>query len=58
MSQFELLEKCFGPQNQNCVICFGDGIKPKDIKGSELSKADLKAEFQQKNHLIGKHHAA
>ncbi|KAJ8431176.1 hypothetical protein Cgig2_008743 [Carnegiea gigantea] len=48
MSQFELLEKCFGPQNQDCVICFGDCVKPKDIKGPELSKVDLKAELQQK----------
>ena len=45
MSQFELVEKCFGPQNRDRVICFRGGVKPKHIRGPEPSKADLKAEL-------------
>jgi len=53
MSQFELIEKCFRPQNRDRVICFGGGVKPKDIRGPEPSKAKLKAELQQKtNYLV------
>ena len=52
MSRFELVEKCFGPQNRDRVICFRAGVKPKDIRGPEPSKADLKAELQQKKQLL------
>ena len=45
MSRFELVEKCFGPQNRDRVICFRAGVKPKDIRGPEPSKANLKAEL-------------
>mgnify|MGYP001123629879 CR=1 FL=1 len=53
ISQFELVEKYFGPQNRDRVICFEGGVKPKDIRGPEPSKAKLKAELQQKtNYLV------
>ncbi|KAJ8443702.1 hypothetical protein Cgig2_032325 [Carnegiea gigantea] len=48
MSQFELVEKYFEPQNRDRVICSGGSVKPKDIRGPEPSKANLKAELQQK----------
>ncbi|KAJ8440466.1 hypothetical protein Cgig2_028702 [Carnegiea gigantea] len=52
MSQFELVEKCFGRQDRDRVICFGLGMKPKDVRGPEPSKADLKTQLQKKNQHI------
>ncbi|KAJ8439397.1 hypothetical protein Cgig2_021811 [Carnegiea gigantea] len=52
MSQFELVEKCFGHQDRDRVICFGLGMKPKDVRGPEPSKADLKAQLEKKNQHI------
>ena len=52
MSQFELVEKCFGRQDRDRVICFGLGMKPKHVRGPEPSKADLKAELEKKNQHI------
>ncbi|KAJ8444498.1 hypothetical protein Cgig2_024062 [Carnegiea gigantea] len=51
-SQFELIKKCFGPQDHDHVICFGHGVTPKDVRGPQPSKADLMAEIQQKNEQI------
>ncbi|XP_056688130.1 uncharacterized protein [Spinacia oleracea] len=33
LSQFEVVEKCFGPQDRGGVVCFGFGIRPKDVRG-------------------------
>ena len=52
MSQFELVEKCFRPQDRDCVICFGLGMKLNDVRGPEPSKADLKAQLEKKNQCI------
>ncbi|KAJ8440214.1 hypothetical protein Cgig2_023979 [Carnegiea gigantea] len=40
-SQFELIEKCFGPQDHYHVVCFGHGATPKDVWGSQPSKVNL-----------------
>ncbi|KAJ8430685.1 hypothetical protein Cgig2_024550 [Carnegiea gigantea] len=51
---FELFEKCFGRQDRDRdrVICFGLGMKPKDVRGPEPSKANLKAQLEKKNQHI------
>jgi len=54
MSQFELVEKCFKRQDRDRVICFGLGMKPKDVRGLEPRKVDLKAQLEQKNQHISK----
>jgi len=42
----------FGVQDRDCVICFGYGMRPKDIRGPQLSKADLKVELLIKDRQI------
>ncbi|KAJ8438306.1 hypothetical protein Cgig2_018786 [Carnegiea gigantea] len=51
-SQFELIGKCFGPQDHDHVICFGHGVTPKDVQGPQPSKVDLMTEIQEKNQQI------
>ncbi|KAM3247093.1 putative protein isoform X3 [Capsicum annuum] len=29
----KIVEKCWGPQNRSYVVCFGGGVKAKDMKG-------------------------
>ena len=52
MSQFDLVEKCFGVQDCDRVICFGYGTKLEDIRGPQPSKAELKAELLIKDRQI------
>ncbi|KAF3660271.1 hypothetical protein FXO38_12211 [Capsicum annuum] len=37
----EIVEKCWGPQNLSHVICFGGGVKAKDMKEGTSSKTEL-----------------
>ncbi|KAM3202556.1 hypothetical protein P3L10_030180 [Capsicum annuum] len=37
----EIVEKCWGHQNHSYVVCFGSGVKAKDMKGSTSSKTEL-----------------
>ncbi|PHT94352.1 hypothetical protein T459_02234 [Capsicum annuum] len=41
LSSIEIVEKCCGYQNRSHVICFGGGVKEKDLKGGTSSKAEL-----------------
>ena len=52
LSNIEVVEKCFRLQHHNNVICFGGGIKLKDLKEPLAKKAELEAklhETQEKN---------
>ncbi|KAJ8438325.1 hypothetical protein Cgig2_013373 [Carnegiea gigantea] len=51
-SQFKLIEKCFGLQDHDHVVCFGHGVTPKDVRGPQPSKVDLVVEIQEKNKQI------
>ncbi|KAJ8426981.1 hypothetical protein Cgig2_033929 [Carnegiea gigantea] len=51
-SQFELIKKCFGPQDHDYTVCFGHGVTPKDLQGPQPSKVDLVIEIQEKNQQI------
>ncbi|KAJ8441626.1 hypothetical protein Cgig2_010267 [Carnegiea gigantea] len=51
-SQFELVEKCFRPQDHGHVVCFGHGVTPKDVWAPQTSKVDLIAKIQEKNEQI------
>ncbi|CAN0843470.1 hypothetical protein LINGRAHAP2_LOCUS3868 [Linum grandiflorum] len=60
ISDFELIEKAFGPQKHGSVVCLGGGVKPKDFKNksgkidelavklrkSEEEKANLEKELE------------
>ncbi|KAM3284516.1 putative protein isoform X7 [Capsicum chacoense] len=37
----EIVEKYWGPQNHSHVVCFGGGVKVKDMKGGTSSKNEL-----------------
>ncbi|KAM3205170.1 hypothetical protein P3L10_028580 [Capsicum annuum] len=37
----EIVKKCWGPQNRSHVVCFGGGVKSKDMKGGTSSKTEL-----------------
>ena len=52
ISQFDLVEKCFGVQDCDRVICFGYGTKLEDIRGPQPSTAELKAELLIKDRQI------
>ncbi|KAJ8438592.1 hypothetical protein Cgig2_031341 [Carnegiea gigantea] len=47
-----LIEKCFGTQDHNHVVCFGHGVTAKDVWGPQSSKVDLMVEIQEKNQQI------
>nr|CAD1823586.1 unnamed protein product [Ananas comosus var. bracteatus] len=54
-SNIELIEKCFGSQCRNHVVCFGGGVKSTDLKPSSSSRAELHAklcETQKKNESL------
>ncbi|GAB2288490.1 hypothetical protein Dimus_022819 [Dionaea muscipula] len=46
ISTIDLIETCFKPQKGH-VICFGGAVKPKDLKSSQPSRAELITKFQQ-----------
>lgn len=48
----DIVEKCFGLQTKGRVICFGEGVTPRDFRGPLPSKAELRAELQQKDQVI------
>ncbi|XP_056688184.1 uncharacterized protein [Spinacia oleracea] len=48
LSQFEVVEKCFGPQDRGGVVCFGFGIRPKDVRGPLPTRADLTSRAHEK----------
>lgn len=52
ISQFELVEKRLGVHDRGRITCFGFGMKPKDHRGPEPSKAGLKAQLQEKDQVI------
>ncbi|KAF3622360.1 putative protein-like [Capsicum annuum] len=37
----EIVEKCWVPQNRSHVVCFGGGVKEKDMKEGTSSKTEL-----------------
>ncbi|KAM3303807.1 putative protein isoform X6 [Capsicum chacoense] len=37
----EIVEKCWGPQNHSHVVCFGGGVKAKDMKEGTSSTTEL-----------------
>ncbi|KAM3337987.1 hypothetical protein P3S68_032312 [Capsicum galapagoense] len=41
LTTIEIVEKCWGPQNRSYVVCFGGGVKEKDMKGGTSSKTEL-----------------
>ena len=47
LSNVEVVEKCFGMQRHNHVICFGGGVKPKDLKAPLAKKAELEEKLHQ-----------
>ena len=47
LSNIEVFEKCFGPQRHNHVICYGSGIKVKDLKAPLVKKAELEAKLHE-----------
>ncbi|XP_021836768.2 uncharacterized protein [Spinacia oleracea] len=48
LSQFEVVEKFFGPQDRGGVVCFGFGIRPKDVRGPLPTRADLTSRAHEK----------
>ncbi|GAB2266292.1 hypothetical protein Dimus_001309 [Dionaea muscipula] len=46
ISTIDLIETCFKPQKGH-VICFGGAVKPKDLRSSQPSRAELMTKFQQ-----------
>ncbi|GAB2286313.1 hypothetical protein Dimus_020730 [Dionaea muscipula] len=46
MSTIDHIETCFKPQKCH-VICFGGAVKPKDLRSSQPSRAELMTKFQQ-----------
>ncbi|KAJ8439333.1 hypothetical protein Cgig2_022470 [Carnegiea gigantea] len=55
MSQFELVEKCFGRQDRDRVICFGLGMKPKDLQKKNQHINDLESRLNNIEHLETDH---
>ncbi|XP_060169207.1 uncharacterized protein LOC132600112 [Lycium barbarum] len=41
LTNIEVVEKCFGPQHESCVVGFGGGITAKELKDGNSSKAVL-----------------
>ncbi|KAF3649557.1 putative xyloglucan endotransglucosylase/hydrolase protein-like [Capsicum annuum] len=41
LPSIEIVEKYWGPQNRSHVVCFGGGVKSKDMKGGTSSKTKL-----------------
>lgn len=55
LSNIELIEKCFGTQCRQHVVCYGGGVKPTDLKPSYSSRAELNAklcETQKENQSL------
>lgn len=48
LSQFEIVEKCFGQQDRGSIVCFGSGIRPKDVRGPLPSRIELTSRLQEK----------
>nr|CAD1844144.1 unnamed protein product [Ananas comosus var. bracteatus] len=46
LSNIELVEKCFGPQRHNHIICHGGGLKPNDMK-TIGTRAELQAKLRE-----------
>nr|CAD1832989.1 unnamed protein product [Ananas comosus var. bracteatus] len=46
LSNIELVEKCFGPQRHDHVVCYGGGLKPNAIRTSG-SKVELQAKLRE-----------
>ncbi|CAN0924909.1 hypothetical protein LINGRAHAP2_LOCUS34459 [Linum grandiflorum] len=47
MSDFELIEKAFGPQTHGSVVCLGGGVKPKDFKQRSVKNDELAAKLRE-----------
>ncbi|CAN0857837.1 hypothetical protein LINGRAHAP2_LOCUS6946 [Linum grandiflorum] len=47
MSDFELIEKAFGPQTHGSVVCLGGGVKPKDFKQKSVKNDELAAKLRE-----------
>nr|CAD1817286.1 unnamed protein product [Ananas comosus var. bracteatus] len=55
LSNIELIEKCFGTQCRQHVVCYGGGVKSTDLKPSYSSRAELNAklcETQKENQSL------
>nr|CAD1843907.1 unnamed protein product [Ananas comosus var. bracteatus] len=54
LSNIELVEKCFGPQRHNHIICHGGGLKPNDMKtiGTRVELQAKLRETQKENDLL------
>ena len=55
LSNIKVIEKYFGPQRHNHVICYGGGMKLKDLKAPLAKKAKLEAklhETQEENRYV------
>ncbi|KAL2901954.1 Ubiquinone biosynthesis protein COQ4 mitochondrial [Bienertia sinuspersici] len=48
LSTFEVVEKCFGDQDRGSVVCFGSGVRPKDVRGPLPSRFELTTRLHEK----------
>ncbi|KAL2937403.1 Ubiquinone biosynthesis protein COQ4 mitochondrial [Bienertia sinuspersici] len=48
LSNFEVVEKCFGDQDRGSVVCFGSGVRPKDVRGPLPSRFELTTRLHEK----------
>lgn len=47
-TQFEVVEKCFGEQDRDHVVCHGFGMRPKDVRGPLPSREELTIKIREK----------
>ncbi|KAL2893741.1 Multiple drug resistance-associated protein-like transporter 1 [Bienertia sinuspersici] len=48
LSTFEVVEKSFGDQDRGSVVCFGSGVRPKDVRGPLPSRFELTTRLHEK----------
>lgn len=46
LSNIELVEKCFGPQRHDHIVCFGGGLKPNAMR-TNGSRVELQAKLHE-----------
>ncbi|CAN0886065.1 hypothetical protein LINGRAHAP2_LOCUS15268 [Linum grandiflorum] len=47
ISDFEFIEKAFGPQTHGSVVCLGGGVEPKDFKQKSVKNDELAAKLRE-----------
>ncbi|KAL2937384.1 Histidinol-phosphate aminotransferase 1 [Bienertia sinuspersici] len=48
LSSFEVVGKRFGDQDHGSVVCFGSGVRPKDVRGPLTSRFKLTTRLHEK----------